>query len=230
MNTLAADLHYAAGYPARVDVKPALDNRNRLTTAFRMILAIPHVILVGGPIAATLSWSYTAEHGINYDWAGGGALGVVAALAAMIAWFAIIFTGRHPDGLWQLSAFYLRWRVRVMAYASLLTDDFPPFDDRRYDASLSLAPPITPRDRVSVAFRIFLAIPHVLIVWVLSFGWLVTTIVAWFAILFTGRYPASLYNFGVDVLRWNVRLEAYLLLLCDEYPPFALRTANERAI
>ena len=82
--------------------------------------------------------------------------------------------------------------------------------------------PEAPRDRLSVAFRIILAIPHLLAVWVLGVAWALATVIAWFAILFTGRYPRGLYDFGVGVLRWNTRVEAYLLLLHDEYPPFTL--------
>jgi hypothetical protein len=62
----------------------------------------------------------------------------------------------------------------------------------------------------------------VIAVWVLGIAWGITTVIAWFAILFTGRYPEGLYRFGVGVLQWNLRVEAYVLLLRDEYPPFSL--------
>jgi hypothetical protein len=78
------------------------------------------------------------------------------------------------------------------------------------------------RDRVSVGFRLFLAIPHLVAIWALGIAWAIVTVVAWFAILFTGEHPAPLYRFAVGVLRWTVRVEAYLLLLHDEYPPFSL--------
>ncbi len=223
MGTLATRLPHEATHPVRIRVEPAIDERNRLTTAFRLILALPHFILVGGPIAIALSWSWSSDSGGNYDLgAGGGVLGVVAAVCAVIAWFAIVFTGRHPDGLWDLAAFYLRWRVRAAAYAALLRDEFPPFGDGPYAATLEVTRPGAPRDRVTVAFRIFLAIPHVIAVWVLGIAWGITTVIAWFAILFTGRYPEGLYRFGVGVLQWNLRVEAYVLLLRDEYPPFSL--------
>ncbi|HEU0013848.1 MAG TPA: DUF4389 domain-containing protein [Longimicrobium sp.] len=82
--------------------------------------------------------------------------------------------------------------------------------------------PDAPRDRLTVGFRIILAIPHLLAVWVLGVAWGLATVIAWFAILFTGRYPAGLYGFAVGVLRWTTRVEAYLLLLHDDYPPFSL--------
>ena len=222
MQTLTERYGHVATYPVDVRVEPALENRNRLTTAFRIILAIPHLMLVGAPIAATLIWTWGAEPRTGFDWgAGGGVLGAVAVVAAIIAWFAIVFTGRHPQGLWELGEFYLRWRVRAVAYTALLRDEYPPFGEGAYPAALDLRAPAAARDRLTVAFRLILAIPHLLLVWLLSCVWAVTTIVAWFAILINGRYPAALYGFGVGVLRWNTRVEAYLLLLEDDYPPFA---------
>jgi hypothetical protein len=229
MDEVEADSVSGATQAVGLRVEPAIEQRNRLTTAFRIVLAIPHLLLVGGPIGATLSWGWSTDSGPRYDWgAGGGVLGAVAAVAAVISWFAILFTGRHPEGLWNLTAFYLRWRVRAVAYTALLRDEYPPFGDGPYAAELELVPPAEPRDRLTVAFRIILAIPHLLAVWVLSIAWAFSTIIGWFAILFTGRYPEGLYHFGVGVLRWNMRVEAYLLLLRDEYPPFSLEEAPSR--
>lgn len=165
-----------------IEVVPAPNNRRRLSCAFRPILAIPHLILVGGPIA---------------------------------------FAGRHPDGLWSLAAFYLRWRVRAVAYFTLLCDEYPPFGDGDYPAVLQLEAPVGPRDRLTVGFRFFLALPHIVVVSLLGVLWAIGTAVAWIMILFTGEYPARLYRFAVGMLRWSTRVEAYLLLLRDEYPPFS---------
>jgi hypothetical protein len=82
--------------------------------------------------------------------------------------------------------------------------------------------PAGPRDRLSVALRIFLVIPHIILLLFVVIGWSLTTIAAWFIILFTGAYPKGLYDFGVGALRWTLRVQAYLLLLVDEYPPFSL--------
>jgi Domain of unknown function (DUF4389) len=223
MQTLAHDLHADSIHPVTISVVPDSGVRNRLTSAFRPILAIPHLIIVGGPIALALGWSWNTEPAARHEWsASGGALGAVACVAAMIAWFAILFTGRHPDGLWNLAAFYLRWRVRATAYITLLRDEYPPFGDGAYPASVRVEPPTVPRDRLSVAFRVFLIVPHLLALCVLSVGWFAVTVFAWFAILFTGRYPASVAPFSLGVLRWNIRVEAYMLLLHDDYPPFRL--------
>jgi hypothetical protein len=223
MNTLTTTLPQAAVHPVDVHIEPALENRNRLTTAFRIVLAIPHLLLVGAPVAATLSWTWSSERGMHYDLgAGAGVLGAVAGVCALIAWFAILFTGRYPEGLRNLATLYLRWRVRAVAYTSLLRDEYPPFGDGAYPARLGIERPARPRDKVTVAFRIILAIPHLLAIWVLGLVWALVTVIAWFSILFTGRYPEALYGFAVGVFRWNTRVEAYLLLLHDEYPPFAL--------
>jgi hypothetical protein len=221
MSTVTGSIAAPRAHPVRIEIAPALEGRDRLTSAFRLILALPHLLLVGGPMAATMWWTWSSDAGWTWS-AGGGALGTVAALVAVIAWFAILFTGRYPQGLWNLAALYLRWRLRAVAYAALLRDEYPPFGDGAYPASLELVEPAAERDRLTVAFRIILLIPHLLAVWLLGVAWAVTTLIAWFAILFTGRYPRGLYAFGVGVLRWNTRVEAYLLLLHDEYPPFSL--------
>jgi hypothetical protein len=222
MSTLATPLESDAEFPVDVTVTPAIEGRNRLTTAFRLILALPHLLLVGGPTAAGLSWLWRPEGGWGLDWAGGGVLGVVAAVCAIIAWFAILFTGRHPDGLWKLAAFYLGWRIRAVAYIALLRDEYPPFGEGAYPAALHISATSAPRDRLTVAFRLILVIPHLLVIWALGIAWGVVSIIAWFAILITARYPEGLYGFAVGVLRWNARVEAYILLLRDEYPPFSL--------
>jgi len=211
-------------YPAAVAVVSTTENRNRLTTGFRIILAIPHLLLVGGPLGAALSWSSSRPGDDGSAGAGGGGvIGVAATVSAVISWFAIVFTGQHPEGLRGFCEFYLRWRVRAVAYTALLRDEYPPFGEGHYLAEVEVDDPRLPRNRLTVGFRLILAIPHILAVWFLGIGWFFTSIVAWFSIVFTGSYPRGLYDYGVGVLRWNTRLEGYLLLLYDDYPPFSLR-------
>ncbi|HEU0013849.1 MAG TPA: DUF4389 domain-containing protein [Longimicrobium sp.] len=130
MHTLPMDVGHPSTHPMDVHVPPALGERDRLTTGFRMILAIPHLLLVGAPMAAVFSWTWGP--GDRLEWTGGGVLGAVAAVCALIAWFAILFTGRYPDGLRRLATFYLQWRVRAVAYTALLRDEYPPFGDGPY--------------------------------------------------------------------------------------------------
>lgn len=223
MTTHAFSLPGTDEYPVRIRLTPALAERHRLSVALRIILAIPHLVLVGGPLGVVLVFERSAPPAIHDGWgAGGGVLGAVAFVVAVIAWFAILISGRYPDGLRELATYYLRWRVRVMAYVALLEDDYPPFGEGPYPVSLDLPIAPEPRDRWSVALRPLLVIPQLVALWVIGIGWCLATIAAWFAILFTGTHPRSLYAFGVGALRWTARVEAYLLLLRDEYPPFSL--------
>jgi hypothetical protein len=205
-------------YPVSVNVEPSLTNRNRLTTAFRLILAIPHLILVGGIGLGVAS----GRDGRTTLGGEQGLLGAVAIFFAVVSWVTIVFAGTHIIGIRQFTLFYLRWRVRALAYLMLLEDVYPPFGDAPYPASIEVAEPATPRDRVAVALRLFLAIPHFVVLLFVLLAWGFTTIAAWFIILFTGTYPQGLYEFGVGALRWRLRVETYLLLMVDEYPPFSL--------
>jgi len=204
-------------YPVSIRIEPVLARRNRLTTAFRLILAIPHLLLVGG---AGLAFSSGGDSRTTLG-SEEGLLGAVAALLAIISWFTIVIAGAHMIGIRQFTAFYLRWRVRAVAYLMLLEDAYPPFGDAPYPASIDIVdPPV--RSRLTVALRLLLALPHLFGLAFVLLAWGFTTIVAWFMIVFTGTYPQGLYEFGVGALRWRLRVEAYLLLMVDEYPPFSL--------
>ena len=208
-------------YPVTTSIEPQLAHRNRLTTAFRLILAIPHVFLVGGVGAGFAvhsgrsdMTSYGSETGL---------LGSIAFLLAIISWFTIVFTGEHYTPIRRYTRFYLRWRVRALAYLMLLSDLYPPFGDGPYPASLACEDPGTERDRVSVGFRLLLAIPHYIVLFFLGIGAFFVTIAAWFAILFTGTYPRGIFEYMVGVHRWANRVEAYAFTLAtDHYPPFRL--------
>ncbi len=204
-------------YPVTVSVERKLTDRNRLTTAFRIILAIPHLILVGG-IGVLVSSRASTSTSIGGE---NGLLGFVAFVLAIISWFTIVFGGTQIPAIRQFLTFYMRWRARAVAYLMLLEDDYPPFGDAPYPASYEVVDPAA-RDRLTVALRIVLAIPHFIVLFFLLCAWWITTVFSWFAILITGAYPEGLYNFGVGCLRWLLRLESYLLLLVDEYPPFSL--------
>jgi hypothetical protein len=205
-------------YPVSVSLESSLTNRNRLTTAFRLILAIPHLILVGG-----VGLGFASRGDSRTTFGGeGGLLGAVAAFLAIVSWFTIVFAGVHIIGIRQFTAFYLRWRVRALSYFMLLEDAYPPFGDAPYPASIEIVDPTGPRDRLTVGLRLLLSIPHLIVLIFVLVAWSFTTIAAWFIILFTGNYPQGLYEFGVGALRWRLRVEAYLLLMVDEYPPFSL--------
>jgi len=204
-------------YPVTVVVEPKLANRNRMTTAFRLILAIPHLILVGG-VGVLFSGRRDLGTSVGGE---NGLFGFVAFILAVISWFTLVLSANHIPAIRQFTTFYLRWRTRALAYLMLLEDAYPPFGDASYPTTYEIVDPAT-RDRLTVAFRFFLLIPHFIVLAFLMFAWFVTTIVAWFAIVFTGRYPEGLYAFGVGCLRWRLRVESYFLLLVDDYPPFSL--------
>ncbi|HEV3353875.1 MAG TPA: DUF4389 domain-containing protein [Acidimicrobiales bacterium] len=202
-------------YPVAVDVEQQLTDRNRVTTLFRLILAVPQLLIVGGGVFAFQRYGSGGSFG-------GGGLSSAAFVMAVVAWFAIIFASRHPRGLWDFIAYYMRWRVRVAAYMALFRDDYPPFGDEPYPISYDVAfPEDAERDRLSVGLRFLYIIPHVIVLLFLLIAWGVTSVIAWFAILFTGSYPKGLYEFGVGVMRWEIRVESYALLMRDEYPPFS---------
>ena len=194
-------------YPVSIVVEPQLEDRNRLTSAFRPILAIPHAILVG-PVY------FSARTG------GFGLIGAAAYVLAVVSWFTLLFNGLQLTEIREFCLYYLRWRTRAVAYMALFRDEYPPFGDVAYPTSIEVAAPAGPRR--DVALRLLFAVPHLGVLFLLLLAWFATTVIAWFAILFTGSYPAAMYGFGVGVMRWALRVEAYLLLLVDEYPPFSL--------
>jgi hypothetical protein len=203
-------------YPVTVSVEPQLANRNRLTVGFRIFLAIPHLILVGGIgfIGLSSKAVSTSIGGQN------GIFGFVAFVLAIVSWFTLVFASAHYPAIRQFTMFYMRWRVRALAYVMLLEDAYPPFGEAPYPASFEVVDPTT-RDRLTIAVRVFLGIPHFIVLFFVLCAWWFTAVFVWFAILITGSYPEGLYNFGVGCLRWLLRVESYMLLLVDEYPPFS---------
>jgi hypothetical protein len=209
MTTTTMDQDYPLSkYPIAVSVATEAADRNRLTTALRPILAIPHMILVGPG-----AWLHRLDSA--------GLIGAAAYVLAIVNWFAILVTGESIKGIRDFQLYYLRWRTRAVAYMALFVDPYPPFGDGPYPATIAVTEP-TVRDRATIAVRLILAVPHLVVLFFLVLAWVLCTVVAWFAILFTGTYPASLYPFALGVMRWTLRVEAYLLLVVDEYPPFTL--------
>jgi hypothetical protein len=193
METTAATAS-TAQHPVRIAVSDDLQ-RNRLTVFFRLILAIPHFVWV------TL-------------WA------VIAILAAIVNWFATLFTGRSPDGLHTFLATFLRYGTHVRAYVLLIADPFPGFTGKPgYPIDLEVDPP-QPQGRLTVFFRIILAIPALFVTNILSNLSQLLAVFSWFIALVTGRVPEGLRNFAVLALRFETQTYAYVLLLTERYPSF----------
>lgn len=183
-------------YPARLDIEYG-EPLDRFTSFFRLLWAIPAIVI------ATLVT--------------GGSL-----------WFAvllmIVFRVKYPRWWFDFLLPVTRLSARVGAYFLLLTDEYPSTtDDQRVSLELDY-PDVEELNRFLPLVKWLLALPHYVVLAVLWVLALLSTIVAWFAILFTGRYPRSLFDFVVGVMRWTLRVEAYaFLMLTDEYPPFSTR-------
>jgi hypothetical protein len=188
-----------ASFPFALDVDgPA--PQGRLSVFLRYIFAIPQLIAV-----------YL--------------IGIGAQIVTLIAWFVIIFTGKYPAGMMTFATGYLRWSARAMGYIYLLTDKYPPFSldaDDAYPIRFSGEGQVDGRNRLTVFFRILMLIPHIIVLYILGAVASVVLVISWLAALFTGSVPAGMHTFLAGVLRWVVRIQAYALLLTDEYPPFAL--------
>ena len=158
------------------------------------------------------------------------ALNIVSEVAAFLSWFVILFTGKLPPGLANLQVLYLRYSTRTATYAAFMQEDYQPFtfdmtpsDPGDYPrVRVDIIPELENRNRLTVAFRLILAIPQIIVLAFLGLAAFVAVIVGFFAVLFTGSWPAGLRDFVVNVMRWSLRVQAYLALLTDEYPPFAL--------
>jgi hypothetical protein len=170
--------------------------RNRLTNAFRLIWAIPHLIIVN-------------------------VLSRLAQALAVIQWFIVVFTGKRNRGLWDLARGCIDWEVRAYAYAGMLYDTYPNFGFEKKDEPVSFALDWDESvNRLSVALRLIYAIPAMLLMLLVGLGAFFVFIGTWFAILFTGSQPRGMFDFLVKAQRLGARVSAYLYLLTDTYPKF----------
>ena len=152
-----------------------------------------------------------------------GVFGYLVELTTFISWFAILFTGRYPKALFDLAVVYFRWSARATAYLALLRDEYPPFGggSPEYPVRVEIEYP-EKLSRLLIFVKWLLAIPHIIILGLLGLVGFVVYVIAWFAILFTGRFPRSMFDFLVGIGRWYLRVYAYIWLMRDEYPPFSM--------
>ena len=175
-----------------------VERRNRLTAFFRLILAIPVAIVLC-------------------------VYAILAAVAVVIAWFAIVFAARYPEDLYEFVAGYLRMLTRVTAYAALLCDPYPPLwgaPDASYPVRLEFSGPLEHYSRLKTFFRLILAIPVLFVRYVMGLLLELGAVGAWVVILVTGRIPRGLFDLMVLANSYTARSDAYLLLLTETYPPF----------
>lgn len=175
------------------------EQRSRLTTFFRFITVIPHLI-----------WLTI--------------YGIAAYFAVIVAWFAIVFTAKYPEGLYKFVADFHRYYTRVYAYEYLITDKFPQFNgngDETYAAHFLIGPPLEKYSRMKTFFRGILASPFAIVAYVLALVLGLVTIVAWFIIVFTGKQNDGVQgalNFCTGFL---IRFGAYYALLTEDWPKFS---------
>lgn len=187
-------------YPVTYAAENPGEGRNRLTVAFRLIIAIPWFIVA-------------ALYGIG------------AYILAIVAWFAIVFTGRYPQGLYDFVGKFVRLSGRTTAFTFLLTDEFPPFHgdpDDSYPVRIGTPPPLAEYNRVKTGLRLIIGIPVLLLDYVQALIGEVVALIGWFAILFTGKLSDGLFKPLRSALAYQTRAGAYLLLMTEDYPPFSL--------
>lgn len=199
-------LRFSVDYPERVD---------RLSTAFRLIWIIPIAVVlgaIGGGTDADPGEAATAAV------VGGGGLLFFAPL------LMILFRQKYPRWWFDWNVELLRFSARVGAYGALLRDEYPSTDEQQ-SVHLEIDYPDVERDltRWMPLVKWLLAIPHYVVLFFLGIAAFFVVVFAWFAILFTGRYPRGAFDFVVGVARWAYRVQAYVLLLVtDRYPPFSV--------
>jgi hypothetical protein len=207
----------ASTYPVDLTVDYPDGERSRLTALVRPLLALPFVIMLslltgvgGGGSIGEDSTSWTLGSSV------GGALMVPVLLS-------LLFCQRYPRWWFDWHVGFSGYAARVTAYLLLLRDEVPALEEEQAVRVRLDRPDAAGLSRWMPLVKWLLVLPHVLILAVLLVAAAVCTVIAWLAILLTGRYPRGLFDFVVGVLRWVLRVEAYaLLLLTDRYPPFSL--------
>ena len=190
-------------YPAslQIDTPERIANWRPLV---QWLLAIPHLVVLG-------------------------VLGAVSAVVVVVAWFAVVLTGKLPAGIAGFQAMYLRYSIVVNAYVSFLTTQYPPFnfdtspaDPGGSQASVNFSPALEGRNRLTVLFRAITVIPAYIFTVLIEIVGAICLVLGFFAVLFSGRWPAGLRRMAVGAQAVSLRFNAYGLLLTDEYPPFSI--------
>jgi hypothetical protein len=203
-------------YPVRLSVDYPDRDLDRTTTLLRIFVAIPILVVLGCVSGST--WQWSSGNGTTKAVAGAGGLLFLGPL------LMIVFRQKYPRWWFDWNLELQRFSTRVGAYLALMDDRYPATDDQQ-SVHLDYDYPDVPRqlNRWLPLVKWLLAIPHYVVLIVLNIAAIVTVIVVWFTILFTGRYPRGAFDFVEGVIRWNNRVAGYAFtLVTDEYPPFRL--------
>ncbi len=183
MAAVAFDIEYTA-------------ERDRLSSALRILYALPHLIIAN-------------------------VLQGLQEVLSFVHWWIILFTGKRNAGIWGLSKGVLNWQSRAYTYAGLMYDTYPAFAFEGAQEPVRLGLEMDESaNRLTCALRIIWAIPAMIITSLLTIAGMVISIASWFAILFTGSHPRGMFDFLLKVHRYAVRFNAYVALLSDTYPAF----------
>lgn len=203
-------------YPVQFAVEYPDRPLNRVTTAFRIFVAVPILIVLGLVLGG--SWEWSDQNGATTTGVGAGGLLFAAPLVM------IVFRQKYPRWWFDWNLELQRFGNRVCAYLALMDDRYPSTTDHQA-VQLDYRYPDVARDlnRWLPLVKWFLAIPHYMVLFFLGIAAVAVVIVAWFAILFTERYPRGMFDFVEGVFRWENRVIAYaFVMVTDEYPPFRL--------
>ena len=203
-----------AGYAARLDVEYPEGGLGRATTLFRIILVIPIGIVAGLLTNSFAGWGGDADSAVP--------IGIMLFGPTLLM---ILFRQKYPRWWFNWNLELTRFTTRIAIYLSLMRDEYPSTDEQQA-VNLELDYPDAARDlnRWLPLVKWLLAIPHYIVLAVLGVAAFVCVVIAWFAIIFTGRYPRGLFDFVLGVHRWSLRVGAYMwLLITDKYPPFSLK-------
>jgi hypothetical protein len=213
----------SSDYPVGLSIDYPDRDLDRLTTFFRIFWAIPICIVLGLLAGAALSgggdswWFWDDGWGWGCEAYG---LGFFVVLPLLLM---IVFRQKYPRWWFDWNVAIAGFATRVAAYLALLGDEYPSTDEEQA-VHVRIAYPNAREDlnRWLPLVKWFLAIPHYIVLWFLGIAAIVVVIIAWFVILFTGRYPRDLFDFVVGILRWYLRVVAYAALMTtDRYPPFS---------
>jgi hypothetical protein len=205
-------------YPVRFSVDYPDRPLNRLTTAFRVFTVIPIAIVMASIGGIASGGGYEGSGNAQTVAIGGTGLLFLPPL------LMILFRQKYPRWWYDWNLELLRFTNRIGTYVALMNDRYPSTDERQW-VELDFPYPDAKRDlnRWLPLVKWFLAIPHYIVLFLLYIATIVVVIGAWFAILFTGRYPRGIFDFVEGVIRWHNRVVGYaFILITDRYPPFSM--------
>jgi len=204
-----------ANYPASLTIDYPEKPLNRLTTAFRLFMAVPILIICALLVGTSFNWSESSWHG---QYAAGGLIFLPIMLM-------LLFKQKYPRWWFDWNLAITKFTARISAYILLLRDEYPSTDEEQAVHIEIPYPDAKELNRWLPLVKWIMSIPHIIILVFLYIANWIAVIIAWFAILFTGSYPRSLFDFVAGILRWSLRVSTYAFILTtDEYPPFSLES------